>query len=437
MTVRLPGGTLVDTDRAAVDLHVGTGLNHRILGLTVRNFRTLTDVRLPLGPLTVMVGPNAAGKSNVLHALEFLGDVSRLGIKQALDARGGFDVLAFRGGDRSVSRIAIGIEGIWTEFASEESPDQYELSVSQRRLPEPREHDRVLFRQERFTQHPGEGAATSLVLASDQLTLNSSLEDDGERGPLDVWRMASALHQPMPLPGSSPSARAVAEMTRHLEQVRVFDPDVRLARRPSPITTSGQRLHNDASNLADFLKTLWEHGDTHKDDEGRRIVWEALLRDVRTVVPQIHDIHLVDAPGRRDYISVELEETNLRGRTRLEDASFGTVRLLSLLAIFHDPYPPLLTCIEEIDHGIHPHALELLAGRLREASRRAQFLVTTHSPAFVNELEPEEFVVCERGEDGASAIPALTADEVRQVIEASEGMPMGDLWFANTLGGGL
>nr|WP_274535343.1 AAA family ATPase [Streptomyces sp. CB00455] len=403
----------------------------------MRNFRTLTDVKLRLGSLTVMVGPNAAGKSNVLHALELLGDVSRLGIERALDARGGFDVLAFRGGQRSVSRIAIGIEGIWSEFASEESPDRYELSVSQRRLPEPREHDRVLFRQEQLTQHPGAGAATSLALASDQLTLSSSLKDDGKPGPIDVERMASVLNQPVPLPRSSPSAHAAAVVTRHLEQVRVFDPDVRLARRPSPITGSGQRLHNDASNLADFLKSLWEHRSTREEDKGRRFVWEALLRDVRAVVPQIQDIHLVDAPGRPDYISVELEETSLRGRTRLEDASFGTVRLLSLLAIFHDPNPPLLTCIEEIDHGIHPHALELLAGRLREASRRAQFLVTTHSPAFVNELEPEEFVVCERGEDGASVIPALTADEVRQVIEASEGMPMGDLWFANTLGGGL
>ncbi|MFE9562868.1 AAA family ATPase [Streptomyces sp. NPDC006487] len=403
----------------------------------MRNFRTLTDVKLRLGPLTVMVGPNAAGKSNVLHALELLGDVSRLGIERAIEARGGFDVLAFRGGRRSVSRIAIGIEGIWSEFASAEYPDRYELSVSQRRLPEPREHDRVLFRHEKFTQHPGPGAATSLALASDQLMLNSSLEDDGKPGPIDIERMTSVLNQPAPLPRTSPSARAAAEVTRHLEQVRVFDPDVRLARRPSPITRSGQRLHNDASNLADFLKSLWEHRSTREGEEGRRFVWEALLRDVRAVVPQIHDIHLVDAPGRADYISVELEETSLRGRTRLEDASFGTVRLLSLLAIFHDPNPPLLTCIEEIDHGIHPHALELLAGRLREASRRAQFLVTTHSPAFVNELEPDEFVVCERGEDGASVIPALTADEVRQVIEASEGMPMGDLWFANTLGGGL
>ncbi|MFE1873711.1 AAA family ATPase [Streptomyces sp. NPDC059496] len=410
-------------------------MNHRILGLTVRNFRTLTETKLPLGPLTVMVGPNAAGKSNVLHALEFLGDVARHGIEPALDERGGFDVLAFRGGPKPVARIAIGIEGIWSAYASAESPDRYELRVLQRRLPEPRERKRVLFRQEWFIQHPWEGPPTSVALMSDQLTVNSRLEGDRADDPIDIERMASGLHQHMPLPRNSPSAHSMGEISRHLEQIRVFDPDVRAAREPSPISDDGRHLENDASNLADFLKTLRDVRDKEKD--GRRGIWEALLDDVRTVIPQIQDIHLVDVPGKAGYISVELEETSLRGRTRLQDASFGTVRLLCLLAIFHDPNPPLLTCIEEIDHGIHPHALELLAGRLREASRRAQFLVTTHSPAFVDELKPEEFVVCERGPDGASIIPALTTDEVRERIEASEGMPIGELWFANTLGGGL
>ncbi|MFE3789982.1 AAA family ATPase [Streptomyces goshikiensis] len=410
-------------------------MNHRILGLTVRNFRTLTDTKLPLGPLTVMVGPNAAGKSNVLHSLKFLGDVARLGIESALAKRGGFDVLAFRGGPKPVARITIGIEGIWSAYASVESPDRYELRVLQRRLPEPRERKRVLIRQEWFIQHPGEDTVTSVALMSDQLTMSSRLDGDRVDGPLNVQRLASGLHQNMPLPRNSPSAQAMEEVSRHLEQIRVFDPNVRAAREPSPISVDGRHLEDDASNLADFLKTLRDVRDKEKD--GRRGIWDALLKDVRTVVPQIQDIHLVDVPGKAGYISVELEETSLRGRTRLQDASFGTVRLLCLLALFHDPNPPLLTCIEEIDHGIHPHALELLAGRLREASRRAQFLVTTHSPAFVDELEPEEFVVCERDEDGASIIPALTTDEVRERIEASEGMPIGELWFANTLGGGL
>ncbi|KPH98283.1 hypothetical protein OV450_0923 [Actinobacteria bacterium OV450] len=410
-------------------------MNHRILGLTVRNFRTLTDTKLPLGPLTVMVGPNAAGKSNVLHALEFLGDVAQQGIQRALHDLGGFDVLAFRGSSRSVSRISVGIEGIWSDFASPEEPDRYELSISHPRLPDTSRKRYTTYRRERFTQHPENGIESSIELTSSSLTVTSPLEADRAPTPLTVGRMDSALHDVVPLPDKSPSVASVRDMKRHLQAIRVFDPNVRAAREPAAITKAGRHLRDDASNLADFLKTLYEVRDEQRD--GRRAIWEALLEDVRTVVPQISDIHLVDTPGKAGYLSVELEENSLRGRTRLQDASFGTVRLLCLLALFHDPNPPLLTCIEEIDHGIHPHALELLAQRLREASRRAQFLVTTHSPAFVNELEPDEFVVCERGQDGASVIPALSTDEVRERIEASEGMPLGELWFANTLGGGL
>ena len=38
----------------------------------LRNFLSLHDVELPLKPLTVLVGPNASGKSNILSALDLL-----------------------------------------------------------------------------------------------------------------------------------------------------------------------------------------------------------------------------------------------------------------------------------------------------------------------------------------------------------------------------
>ncbi|WP_256363203.1 AAA family ATPase [Streptomyces sp. TRM70350] len=135
-------------------------MNHRTLGLTVRNFRTLTDTKLLFGPLTVMVGPDTAGKSNVLHALEFLGDVTRKGIEPALQERGGFDALAFRGGRNPVSKISFGVEGVWSDFASEEAPDRYELSISRRRHPEPRHREHMLFRQEIAICSCGNVAAT-------------------------------------------------------------------------------------------------------------------------------------------------------------------------------------------------------------------------------------------------------------------------------------
>ena len=38
----------------------------------IKNFLSLRDVELPLKPLTVLVGPNASGKSNILNALRLL-----------------------------------------------------------------------------------------------------------------------------------------------------------------------------------------------------------------------------------------------------------------------------------------------------------------------------------------------------------------------------
>ncbi|MFM9451713.1 AAA family ATPase [Streptomyces europaeiscabiei] len=394
----------------------------------MRNFRTLTDTKLPLGPLTVMVGPNAAGKSNVLHALEFLGDVTREGIEPALEERGGFDALAFRGGRSPMSKITIGVEGIWSDFASEEAPDGYELSVSQRRLPEPRHREHVLYRQERFTQHPRPNAESSAELTSTACVINSPSETGSEDVRVTVGRMVSALHQNQiaPWPDGSSSGQAVRDVRLYLSQIRAFDPDVRAAREPSSVTQFREPLKGDASNLADFLLRLQKHRDT----------WKLLNEDIRTVVPQIRNIHMSLIP-RSAKVEVELEEEGLRGRTRLADASWGTVRALCMLAVIHDPEPPLLTCIEEIDHGLHPHVLSLLALRLREASTRGQFLVTTHSPVLVNDLEPEELIVCERLASGASHIPARSLEDIQRVVEKSEYEPLGDLWYSGALGGAL
>ena len=38
----------------------------------IKNYLSLRDVELPLKPLTVLVGPNASGKSNILKALRLL-----------------------------------------------------------------------------------------------------------------------------------------------------------------------------------------------------------------------------------------------------------------------------------------------------------------------------------------------------------------------------
>jgi predicted ATPase len=135
-------------------------------------------------------------------------------------------------------------------------------------------------------------------------------------------------------------------------------------------------------------------------------------------------------------VVLNLVEAALPGSTKLQEASYGSIRALALLALLYDPSPPRLTCIEEIDHGLHPHILDRLVELLRQASSRTQFLIATHSPALVNRLTPDELIVCERGEDAASRIPAIDPETVRAMERELQGeIGLGELWFSGALGG--
>lgn len=206
----------------------------------------------------------------------------------------------------------------------------------------------------------------------------------------------------------------VSAFAGRLASFRVFDVNVSAARRGARIPRSKEflELNEDASDLASFLLVLSR---THEES------WRRLVEDATSVLPNLRDIKFDFPSGAAREVVVMLEETGLRRPTQLADASYGTVRLLGLLALLYDPNPPALTCIEEIDHGLHPQALELLVERLREASERSQFIIATHSPAFADRLKPEELIVCERLPDGSSAIPVISVAEVRSARRCRAG----------------
>jgi predicted ATPase len=132
---------------------------------------------------------------------------------------------------------------------------------------------------------------------------------------------------------------------------------------------------------------------------------------------------------------MEIVDRGRVGATPLAHASFGTIRALALLAMLYDPAPPLLTCVEEIDHGLHPHVFDRLVELLRQAAARSQLIIATHSPALVNRLRPAELIVCERDLDtGLARIPAVDPQAVAQTHAAS-GYGLGELWFSGALGG--
>src|ERR1700733_15079186 len=89
----------------------------------LKNYKSIAECDVRLGPLTILVGPNGSGKSNFLDALAFLARAVQTTLAEAIDERGGVDEIIRRVPDRSDSfTIAI-------EANVEENPAAYEIQV--------------------------------------------------------------------------------------------------------------------------------------------------------------------------------------------------------------------------------------------------------------------------------------------------------------------
>jgi len=207
---------------------------------------------------------------------------------------------------------------------------------------------------------------------------------------------------------------------------RVFDVDAERVRIPER-WPERDRLRSDGANLAVFLE--WLH-------QEHPAVFNELLEDAQSIIPGMIGIEFELVDGPQIATTVNIVERGLHSPTPLAYVSYGTIRSLAILALLHDPSPPLLTCIEELDRGLHPYVFDRIMDRMRIASRKTQFLIATHSPALVNRLRPNELIVCEKSEDGRSLIPAISRRQVRQIADAADGaLGLGEIWFTGTLGG--
>jgi predicted ATPase len=148
-------------------------MSKRLIELEVDNFRSLRRILLPLGALNVLVGPNGAGKTNVLEVFRFLADVIRTDLEPALDLRGGFGEVVFRGGERQPANMQIKLKATWTTNSSTSAPDEYALKIEQR-------SGRTLSRRETFQFKRTQGRGRRITISGQKVHVIGIGRDRGE-----------------------------------------------------------------------------------------------------------------------------------------------------------------------------------------------------------------------------------------------------------------
>ncbi|HXR37503.1 MAG TPA: AAA family ATPase [Terracidiphilus sp.] len=182
------------------------------------------------------------------------------------------------------------------------------------------------------------------------------------------------------------------------------------------------RLAADSINLAQVLKAMRDRGD--------QSVFDRLLDLLRKFYEPVKD---VDTELLGTYLRIMVKEEGLSSRTPAERLSDGTLRWLMLLIVLLDPAPPPVICIDEPELGLHPDIIPTLADLLRDASKRTQLILTTHSRTLVECFsdDPESVCVCEKF-NGATEIRRLEADRMKIWLEEYS---LGQLWSSGEIGG--
>ena len=115
----------------------------------------------------------------------------------------------------------------------------------------------------------------------------------------------------------------------------------------------------------------------------------------------------------------------------VHELSEGTLRFLWLVTLLQSRELTAITLIDEPEVSLHPELLRLLADLMREASKRTQLIVATHSDRLIRFLRPDEVLICDLEEGLMTATWADKLDLEKWLEEYS----LDEIWAMNVIGG--
>lgn len=181
-------------------------------------------------------------------------------------------------------------------------------------------------------------------------------------------------------------------------------------------------LKPDGSNLASFLYLLQKKEPKHF----RRI--ELMIK---SIAPFFDRFDLKPNLLNENKIELEWKEKgypdNYFNAFHLSD---GTLRFICLTTLLMQAHPPATIIIDEPELGLHPVAINKLAGMIRKASENVQVILSTQSTNLIDNFDPEDIIVTDRGNEG-SVFRRLSTEKLSTWMEE---YTLGDLWGQNKLG---
>jgi predicted ATPase len=415
--------------------------------IRIENFKSFSAIDVELSRFCVVIGSNAAGKSNFISAFKFLRDIARHGVVNAIAMQGGADFIrnAKIGNERDLvvqviyepdcgkevmDRTSKG--GSVLEVRSCESSYEFALHFNATGDGFSIVRDQLLIgceisscgngrnRKEkkeviglgsiRVSSEKGEVQYTVDIPAGCPLTENDviPLFFRGKQLPERTLLLETFYGYPLP------------HLEKFFDRIAVYDIDPKLPKKGTLIT--GKReLDEDAGNLALVVKTILENPEKKRK-------FSNLLRDVLPFVEDFSvqkfmDVSLILTMRERYTKSRELPASSL---------SDGTIAIFAMIIALYFEEKPFIIIEEPVSH-IHPFLIARLMRMMKEASETKQVMITTHSTEVVKHAALDDILLISRDSVGFSIVSRPgDKEEVRTFLANEIGIE--ELYVQNLLG---
>lgn len=361
----------------------------KLQSFTIKGYKTIKSIEnFEPRAINILIGPNGAGKSNFISFFKFLSWMlnSDGKLQEHVAYLGGANDILHDGAD--VTKTIDAEISIKTESGLNE----YKFSLM---FAKP---DKLVFKEEKYR------------FSRNLISTEAS------------WSSCGVGHEEAKLPGvNNATASTILNLMRKLIVYQFHNTSDTAPMRLKWSTGDGRWLKQNGENLGSFLFRL------QRDEKP---YYQRIIKYIRLVLPFFDDFELYD---EFNYILLRWKEKGTSKVFSAGQASDGMLRTIALISLLgQNPKDlPTVLFLDEPELGLHPSAIDAVAGLIKMASSHCQVFVATQSISLVNNFELDDLVVIDRkGRNSEYNKP--DSEKLEAYLEE---FSIGQIWEKNIIGG--
>lgn len=363
----------------------------RISKLKLTNWKNFKSVEMDLLDRVFVVGPNAAGKSNLLDSLRFLRDLVRSGggLQEAVRDRDGVSKIRCLAA-RKVSHVTIEVT------LSENGQELWRYSLT---------FDQVTRGIKDFRPRVKNERLEDLSKGTKPIDRPNSQDDQNED-----QRLYTYLEQPQ-----SDRKGEYKEVRDFLASISYLHMIPQLIRDPRSFMKGDNKEDYFGRDFLDRVAT------TNKAT--RAAYLKRISAVLRAAVPNFDGLDFEkDELGLNHFVASFDQWRGPKAKHQERQFSDGTLRLIGLFWALQEGNKPII--LEEPELSLHTGIVQQLAQVVHRLQRgkhgRRQVFISTHSHDLLNDsgIAPEEVFVLEPVKEETKVVAALKYPEVKAMLSA-------------------